>query len=239
MATSCVRLMFSQPGIALVRRRGADAVAPVEDRRQVDGGAVPERGALGLENLVAVALRRKHAGVGVDEREAGHRGQPVRRFVDQDAVLVAARQLVADVAVRAFDEGRRAERVVDGDAVVGDEGIRRIGVGEALNQPRPGQDARALTGVLARDPQLRRELVVEANRRLLLEVLDRGRCQLLVVVVRCQRPALRRQRVARQEREARRVQPVLRNAAEDAAVLEAARGVGRVHVRPVEVSVMC
>ena len=63
--------------------------------------------------------------VRVEHREARHRGQAVRRIVDEHAVLVAAGQLVADEAVSAFDEGRRVQRVVGRERVVGDVGVRR------------------------------------------------------------------------------------------------------------------
>ena len=146
-------------GIALVWRSRrsivrADAAAPVEDGRQVHRRAIPERWRRGLHDLEAVALLGQNAGVRVDHREAGHRREPVGRVVDQDAVLVAASELVTDEPVCAFDEGRRAERVVHGDSVVGDERIRSERVREALDQARPGEESRALAGVLAADTQL-------------------------------------------------------------------------------------
>ena len=129
-------------GIALVGRGVADAAAPVEDRRQVDRRAVPERWRRRPPGPRTRSSPEGDAGVRVDQREVGHRCEPVGRVVDQDAVLVAAGQLVADEAVRAFDEGRRVERVVDRESVVRDERIRRQRVGEALDQAWTGQDAR-------------------------------------------------------------------------------------------------
>ncbi len=103
-------------GIALVRRRRADAVAPAEDRRQVEPRAVPE-GRLGVfHDLVRVVVssgrrRRPDRGAGSPASR-----QPVGRLVHQDAALVAAGQLVADEPVRAFEERRRVQRVVDREA---------------------------------------------------------------------------------------------------------------------------
>src|ERR1039458_5903230 len=75
----------------------------------------------------------------------------------------AARQLVLDSSVRHLQERRRADRVVDGGGIVGDVGIQDVGIREARKDARPGH---AEPGDLAREPQLLRQLVVEANGRL-------------------------------------------------------------------------
>ena len=75
---------------------------------------------------------------------------------------------------------------------------------------------------LRREPQPLRRLVVDPHRRLLRQPLVVG-CRVLVVVVQTLRVRLRPEL---EDVQADRIQPVLRNPAEHAAVLEAAGGVG-------------
>src|SRR6185295_14477915 len=89
-----------------------------------------------------------------------------------------------------------------------------------------------LAGVLTRDAQLRRKLVIEADGRLLRQVVN-GRqigepaaAADLVVVVRARRLRSVWRGVTIQDRQAGGIQPIRRNLAEDAAVLEAGGLVG-------------
>ena len=150
--------------------------------------AVPEHRIEVLHDLVRVIARIDLTGARVQQREVGKsasRAEAVRRLVDQDPVLVSARQLVADEPVRALDERRRVQRVVDRRRIVGDVGIRIQDVREALNEAWRRELSRPLTGVLARKPQLRVHLVVEPYRGLLDQIVrrrDRAARDFVVVV---------------------------------------------------------
>src|SRR5262245_63369408 len=104
-------------------------------------------------------------------------------------------------------------------------------VGEARDQPWRRERARALAGVLTGHPQFGRELVVEANRRLLRQLIHGrqvgvpGAADLVVEVLTWQlRPV--RCRIPIQQRDTSRVQPVCRDLAQYAAILEARGLVG-------------
>src|SRR6185503_17250686 len=122
-------------------------------------------------------------------------------------------------------EGRVVDLIVDRRPVVGDERIGVLHVVEPLDGARRDELPRALAGVLARRTQLLRQLVVDANRRLLREVVGRRRWDFVVVVLPRALGDVG-QGVAAEDGLSDRIEAVLRNLAEHAAVLEAAGRVG-------------
>src|SRR5690606_27063624 len=194
-----------------LRRLAADQTAPAEPRDEVDAAAVPERRRTdlrrALQRFVLVVARVDDAGIRIEERQVGQRRALARRRAHEDAArrVAATGQLVLDRAVRRLEERRGVDRVVDREAVVGDERPRLQHVVEAGHRALLDALPLTLTRVLAGDAERRRELVVDTHDRLLRQVLVDRPTRLEVVAVR-RHLLLRRQRVHVEDRQTGRVE---------------------------------
>ena len=122
-------------------------------------------------------------------------------------------------AVGRLDERRRVEGVIDGRRERVHPRIRVVGVVESGNRSRRRPTESLLARVLRRHSEVRVDLIIAANRRLITERLERRRQEFEVVVGAGRLRDVRR-RPELQNIEARLIQPVLRNPAQHSAVLE-------------------
>ena len=218
------------PGVPLIGWCRVEAVTPPEYRRQIQRRAVPERRFDVLHDLIGVIPLIDDARIRIEQWEARHALETVRRRVHQNAVFVPSCQLVPDEPVGALEVRRRVHRVVHRHRVVRDVGIREEDV---RNQSGRDQNPLTLARVFAGQPQVRRHLVVDAHGGLLHEVRDRRQRSIsvaadLVVVGRVDVLDLVGQRIPVEQRQAQGILTVRRNPADNAAGLETARRVGRV-----------
>ena len=210
-ARHILRLVDVQPARELqVRRRRPDQTAPTEQRGQLQGLAVPRYRLFRLQHFVIVITGIHHACVRIQDRESSQSIQPVRRFARIDTAVVAARQLVLNASVGDFEERRGRDCPVEREPVIVDHGIRNVSVVETGDRPDLHHRPLNLAGVLTGDAQIRRELIVEANRRLLCQLVITGRVQLVVIVVSRHLRDIR-QRVLIENGNSRSIQTALRD----------------------------
>ena len=114
------------------------------------------------------------------------------------------------VAVGALEEGRRIDGVVHRGRKGVDPRVGVVGVVEVGDRPGRRALEAALAGVLRREAQRRRQLIVDAECRLLAERLERRREE-LQVVGRARRLRHVRQRIQLQDVHAGLIEPLLRN----------------------------
>ena len=219
-----------------VRRRIGDAAAPRKRRHHVGRRAVPPRHVHRVEDFIRPVRWIDVEGVGKDVRKASHAvvvavgfrsgRKPALRAAEGRRTPCdrAARLGVGIPAVVGLDEHRRIDGPVDVVHLPVDADVVDRHVGEAGDALREREGRLLIHRVPGRDAQAVECLVVDLEDGRVAVQIGLGRRVLIVVRhARCRRQV--RFRIPLQDVQARLIEPVRRDPAQHAAVLEAGRGV--------------